>query len=246
MCWELSENVQAMKHALRVASNLGAGICAFPELALTGFHRRIVEWATPEAATPAVEEVRLASAALGIAATFGSPTFGSSGQRFNSQLFIDATGAIAGTVSKIGLTDAEATFFTRGQDRPLVSLGGLQCSVVMCREIEDHADVLASLATSRPDVVFWPGLMSPDPALPPQDPPRHVVQAQELARSLGAYFVQANWPNSLNRPEESKGTGRSACISPAGELLFRLPAQEAGVAVFNLGERTFAWCASGA
>lgn len=235
-----------MKRALRVASDHGAAICAFPELALTGYHRRIVEWATPEAATPAIEEVRSASASIGIAATFGSPTFGAYGQRFNSQLFVDASGTIAGTVSKVGLTEAEAAFFTRGQDRPSVLLDGLRCTAVMCREIEDHTDVLASLASTRPEVVFWPGLMSPDPALPPQDPPRHVVQAQELARALGAYFVQANWPNSLNRPEDSKGTGRSACISPAGDLLFRLPEQEGGVAVFNLGDRVFSWQASGA
>lgn len=246
MYWELADNVQAMKQALRVAAANGAAICAFSELAVTGFHRRIVEWAKPEMAAPAVEELRTAAASLGISAAFGAPTFGSGGQRFNSHLFVDAAGAVAGAVSKVGLTDPEATFFVRGASRPTVRLGGLSCSAVICREIEDHEQVLASLETPGPHVVFWPGQMRPDPALPAQDPPRHVVQAQELARALGSYFVQTNWPNALNRPEESAGTGRSACISPRGELLFRLPEQGYGIAVFNLGESTFAWHASGA
>ena len=37
------------------------------------------------------------------------------------------------------------------------------------------------------------------------DAPAHVVQAQALARSLSAYVVQTNWPNALNRTEESPG-----------------------------------------
>jgi omega-amidase len=246
MHWDVSENVQAMKQALRVAAADGAAICAFSELAVTGFHRRIVEWAKPEVSSPAVDEVRAAAASLGIAATFGAPTFDIDGQRFNSHLFVDASGAVAGTVSKVGLTDPEATFFAKGLARPTLRLGGLSCSAVICREIEDREQVLASLMIPGPQVVFWPGQMRPDPALSPQYPPRHVVQAQELARELGSYFVQTNWPNALNRPEESEGTGRSACISPSGELLFRLPEQGYGVAVFNLGDRAFAWHASGA
>ncbi len=246
MYWDLSENLRSMKLALQVAAAEGASICAFAELAVTGFHRRIVEWAKPDVATPAVDEVRAAAASLGVAAAFGAPTFGTDGQRLNSHVFVDASGTIVGTVSKVGLTDPEATFFARGVTRPTLVLGGLTCSAVICREIEDREQVLASLAIPRPQVVFWPGQMRPDPAKPPQDPPEHVVQAQELARALGSYIVQTNWPNALNRPEESEGTGRSACITPSGDLLFRLPEQGRGIAVFNLGESTFAWYASGA
>ena len=87
-------------------------------------------------------------------------------------------------------------------------------------------------------------MMRTDPDKPPIDPPEHVTQAQRLAKSVGACIVQANWPNALHRPEECEHTGRSAVIAPDGELLFRLPAQAPGVAVFDLGARRFDWFAS--
>lgn len=245
MHWEVDENVQAMKAALLTAARDRAAVCAFSELALTGFHRRIVEWAKPEIVEPAIAEIQAVAASLGIAVVFGAPSFdadvATDGQCLNSHLFIPAAGELVGVVSKVGLTEPEARFFGRGKSRPTIWLDGLKCSAVICREIADHDEVVSSLKNDSPFVLFWPGLMSPDPDLPAQDPPRHVVQAQALASALGSYVVQTNWPNSLNRPEESHGTGCSACISPTGELLFRLPEQGLGVAVFDLGARSFDW-----
>lgn len=242
MHWELADNVRAMKDAMAIAAADGATICAFSELALTGFHRRIVEWAKPEVAQPAMREVQDTARTLGLAIAFGAPTFDDHGRRFNSHALVERDGSLCGAVSKNGLTEPEATFFTAGTTRPTVDLAGLRCSAVICREIEDRDDVLAQLRGSRVELIFWPGQMRPDPAKPStQDPPEHVVQAQDLARSTGAYVVQTNWPNALNRPEESAETGRSACIAPSGELLFRLPVQGFGVAVFELGEREWRW-----
>lgn len=294
MHWELADNVRAMRQAMRRARAEGAGLCTFPELALTGFHRRIVEWARPELVGPAIGQVQAEAAALGLAVAFGAPTFGAGGERFNSHLFVHGAevgahvgagagvdagagagadvgagagagiradggadfrasgadrgaGTIAGVVSKVGLTAPEATFFRPGAGRPVVRLalgaghGELACSAVICREVEDHDAVVAALAGSGVELLLWPGQMRPDPAKPPQDPPAHVVQAQALARATGAWVVQANWPNALNRPEESELTGHSACIAPDGELLFRLPVQGFGLGVFALGERGFAW-----
>jgi len=47
MHWELAANVHLMKHAMQLAHAQGAGLCAFAELALTGFHRRIVAGSGP-------------------------------------------------------------------------------------------------------------------------------------------------------------------------------------------------------
>jgi hypothetical protein len=71
------------------------------------------------------------------------------------------------------------------------------------------------------------------------------VQAQELARRLGAGFIQANWPNALNRPEESRNLGESAVIAADGAILFRLPMDVAGTAVFELGATSYDWIAAG-
>ncbi len=246
MHWEMSANVAAMKHALQVARDEGANLCAFSELAVTGFHRRIVEWARPEASEPAVNEVCMTAASLGIAAAFGAPTYGADGIRFNTHLFIGTDGLLVGKVNKIGLTAPEATFFAPGADRPTMRIAGLNFSAVICREIEDEAQVLPQLANSGVEIILWPGQMRPDPDKAPQDPPEHVVQAQGLARKTSAYIVQTNWPNALNRPEESKDTGHSVCISPSGEILFHLPREGYGIAIFNLGERKYDWRVSGA
>ncbi|MBL8348515.1 MAG: hypothetical protein JNN03_24020 [Rubrivivax sp.] len=273
MHWELEDNVRAIRQAMRRAHAEGAVLCAFSELALTGFHRRIVEWARPELVGPALAQVQAEAAALGLAVTLGAPTFGAGGERFNSHLFVhgggldegagegaderageragEAAGAgtLAGAVAKVGLTAPEATFFQPGaaRPRPVVRLalgagqGTLACSAVICREVEDYEAVVGALAGSGVKLILWPGQMRPDPDKPPQDPPAHVVQAQALARATAAWVVQTNWPNALNRPEESEHTGRSACIAPSGELLFRLPVQGFGLGVFTLGERTFDW-----
>lgn len=241
MCWEMADNVKAMKQALQLARDDGAMICAFSELAVTGFHRRIVERARPELSGPAVDEVRAEAARLGIATVLGAPTYADDGKRFNSHLFVDEQGALVGCISKIGLTAPEATFFAPGTRRPTLQLAGVDCSAVICREIEDASVVVPQLRGSGVELIFWPGQMRPDPDKPVQDPPEHVAQAQGLARELAAYVVQTNWPNALNRPEESAQTGHSACIAPDGELLFRLPMQGFGVGVFTLGERRFRW-----
>lgn len=240
MHWTIEENMAAIRWAMALAHGRGAKICAFAELAVTGFHREIVVLADPELVEPRVREVQDAAARLSLAVAVGAPTFAGSGKQ-NSHLLIDEQGQLVATVHKLGLTAPEATFFVPGTDRPVAQLQGLASTAVICREIEDREAVLGQLQHSPAALVFWPGQMRPDPAKPMTDPPEHVCQAQRLAQDLGAFVVQTNWPNALNRPEESAGTGRSACISPAGELLFRLPEQGCGVAVFALGERAFEW-----
>lgn len=231
----------AMLQALDLAAREGAAICTFPELAVTGFHQQIVTLAKPEVIAPQVRRLQEACARLRIGVAAGAPTFGDAGDRFNSHLLIDEEGRVQAVVNKAGLTPAEATFFKAGDRRPVAVLQGLRCSAVICREIEDEKEVLEQLPPGSAAVVFWPGQMRPDPDKPAQDPPAHVVRAQALAKSLKAHVVQANWPNALNRPEESANTGHSAVISGNGDLLFRLPREAAGVAVFNLGESSYEW-----
>lgn len=244
MQWRTGENLATIEWALRRAHAAGAALCSFPELALTGFHRGIVQEADPAIVQPALTAVQALCAELGMAAALGAPTWDGDGGRFNSHLLIDEHGALVATVSKQGLTDPEATFFQRGSERPVARLQGWRCSAVICREVEDHDLVAAQLPLGSADLLFWPGQMRPDPNKPVTDPPQHVQQAQTIARSAGAYVVQSNWPNALNRPEESAHCGHSAVIAPSGELLFRLPEEACGLAVFELGpsnDRHFSW-----
>jgi len=227
--------------ALALAAEQGAVIAVFPELALTGFHREIVALAMPGLVAPQVQRLQEICARLSIAVAVGAPTFANEHTKFNSHLLIDEAGELVAVVSKIGLTAPEATFFSPGTNRPVALLQGLRCSAIICREVEDDELVREQLSPGSVDLVFWPGQMRPDPDKPVVDPPEHVAQAQRLAQALGAYVVQANWPNALNRPEESENAGHSAVIAPSGELLFRLPKQAAGLAVFSLGEDGYEW-----
>ena len=241
MHWSIEANMAAMLSASQFAHGQGATLCAFAELAITGFHREIVALAKPELIAPEVARLQALCAKLKMAVAVGAPTFAGADARYNSHLFINERGELAGEVSKVGLTAPEATFFRPGVLRAVVTMQGQRCTAVICREIEDHAAIGAQLPRGSVDIVLWPGQMRPDPDKPVVDPPEHVQEAQRLAAELNAYLVQTNWPNALNRPEESEHTGHSAVIAPDGELLFRLPEQASGLGLFTLGTRSFVW-----
>lgn len=241
MHWTTPDNVRAIRRAMDLAHAQGAQLCAFSELAVTGFHRQIAQEATPEVVAPAVQELQTHSATLSLAIAVGAPTFDSDGGRYISQLLIDEWGNNAAVVSKRGLTAPEATFFVPGSTRPVGVLQGLRCSAVICREVEDLGHITTELPAGTVDLIFVPGALRQDPEKPRTDPPEFVNNMQRLARATGAFVVQTNWPNALNRPEESVDGGGSTVCSPEGEILFRLPMREAGVAVFTLGDRQFQW-----
>lgn len=241
MHWSTSENVVAILRAMALASSRGAKLCGFSELAVTGFHRQIAREATPEHVLPAIRELQSHCAKLSLGIAVGAPTFGADAAKYNSHLLIDERGKTRAIVSKQGLTEPEATFFARGSSRPIAKLQGLSCSAVICREVSDLGLVALELKPGTADVVFVPGALRQDPEKPRTDPPEYVRDIQRLAVATGSYIVQTNWPNALNRPEESVEGGESTVAAPNGEIMFRLPRQASGVGIFNLGEQHFEW-----
>ena len=241
MRWSTEENISAILRTVDLAHARRAKLCGFSELALTGFHREIAREAVVAPVSLAVRRLRAACAQRSIGMAVGSPTFGVRAVKYNSHLLINELGEVAATVSKQGLTDAEATFFERGTSRPVGILHGLRCSAVICREVGDLPSVLRELPPGTVDLIFVPGALRQDPQKPVSDPPEYVRDIQRLAAATRAYVVHTNWPNALNRPEESVDAGGSTVASPDGEIVFRLPKQEAGVGVFDLGERSFEW-----
>jgi len=241
MHWTTGENMAAIHRAMQLARSHGAQMCGFSELAITGFHRQIAREATPAIVSPAIRAVQAVAAELGLGAAVGAPTFAQDGARYISHFLIDECGETAAVVSKRGITDAEALFFSRGTSRPVGNMHGLRCSAVICREVEDIDAIAAELPPGAVDLIFVPGALRQDPEKPVTDPPEYVRNIQRLAEVMGAYVVQTNWPNALNRPQESVDGGSSTVASPEGEVLLRLPAQASGIGIFNLGERRFDW-----
>ncbi len=241
MHWTTPENVAAIRRAMSLARTREARLCGFSELAVTGFHKKIGVEAVPERVLPAVQELQAHCAELSLGIAVGAPTFDDDGAKYNSHLLIDERGSTCAVIAKQGLTAAEATFFARGSARPVGILHGLRCSAVICREVGDLDLVSGQLEAQAVDLIFVPGALRQDPDTPRTDPPEYVRDIQRLAVATRAHVVQTNWPNALNRPEESVEGGGSCVVAPDGELLFRLPSQASGVAVFTLGERCFEW-----
>lgn len=241
MHWTTAENTAAIERTMGFARAQGAAICGFSELAVTGCHREIAREARPELVQPAVQRIRALAARLSLGVAVGAPTFGPGGARFNTHLLIDEHGRTAAQVPKRGLTDPEATFFARGASRPVGTVQGLRCSAVICREVGDLDHLRAELPPGTVDLIFVPGALRQDPDKPRADPPEFVRDIQRLAAATRAHVVHTNWPNALNRPEESVDGGGSVVAGPDGELLLRLPMQAGGVGLFTLGERRFEW-----
>jgi omega-amidase len=243
MFWKTDENTVQIIQYLEIASKHGAQVCVFPELAVTGFHRQIKTEAKPEIVESALARIREYCAALHVAAVVGTPSFDASGNIFNSVEFIDASGKACATIEKFGITPAEATFFAKGKERPIVNFLDKRCTAILCREANDIDLLKTQLAANSVDIIFWPGIMRPDPEKTDQ-PEHHIRDAAQLALHTGAYVIQSNWPMSLNYPEESRDSGHSVVISPRGEIMFRLPKAQAGIGVFDLGALEFQWFSS--
>lgn len=95
MHWTTPENIASMRWAMDLAHAQGAQICAFSELAVTGFHRQIAREATPAVVSPALRELQVHGASLSLGIAVGAPTFADDGARFISHLLIDERGETA-------------------------------------------------------------------------------------------------------------------------------------------------------
>ena len=242
MRWTCEENTTAILSSIHLAADRGANICVFPELGVTGFHRKIVSQAKPSSVNIALSAIQTTCAERGVAVAVGAPSFDEKGQIFNSHVHINEFGEIVAVSPKNGLTPSEATFFASGSVRPISTLAGLSCASVLCREVEDVDPLMCQLPRGRTDIIFWPSLVGRPPSNPPD--PNEIIYlpfVQAIAMQANSFVIQSNWPNSLNYPEESTHAGESVVIAPDGNILLTLPRAQAGVAVFALGESAFEW-----
>ncbi|KQW51615.1 hypothetical protein ASD88_03005 [Pelomonas sp. Root662] len=234
MHWTLAANLAETVAALEAAAAAGADGCVCTELALTGFHRRLPEVLATEALTLAEAQLRATCARLGIAAAIGVPTWAEDGALLNSHVYIDAAGSEVGRVHKRGLTPSESSFFAPGGARAWTAIGGVLATSVLCREMLDIDALLPELAAGRTAgirVIFWPSYISDADDAALCDAYRHGAEA--LARGLGAWVLQSNWPEGLNLPGQ-RGFGASVVIAPDGRRVMTLPRDEAALTVVDL------------
>jgi len=237
MHWTLEGNLGETLAALEAAAAGGAEGCVCTELALTGFHRRMPGLLNAQALAEAEAQVRSACARLGMAAVVGVPTLGEGGAVFNSHLYIDSAGCELARVQKRGLTDSEATFFARGGARGWTAVGGVWATSVLCREMLDVEALLPELRApadgDRPRVIFWPSYIAESDAEQTALCQAYRAGAERLARELGAWVLQSNWPESLNAPEQ-RGFGAGVVIAPGGRRVQTLPRDATALAFVEL------------
>lgn len=241
MHWTLAGNLAETLGALEAAAAAGAEGCVCTELALTGFHRRMPAQLDALALGDAQDRLRAACARLGLAAVVGLPTVGEGGAVFNSHLYVDAAGRELGRVHKRGLTPSEASFFAPGGPRGWMRIGSLLATSVLCREMLDGAELLPELQAAlpagpdaaRPRVIFWPSYVGETDAGQTALCEAYRAGAAALARGLGAWVLQSNWPVSLNAPGQL-GFGASVVIAPDGSRRATLPRDAAALSVVAL------------
>ncbi|KQY89130.1 hypothetical protein [Pelomonas sp. Root1444] len=110
---------------------------------------------------------------------------------------------------------------------------------VLCREMLDGADLMPELRAAlpagdaRPRVVFWPSYIAESDAEQSALCKAYRLGAAGLARDLGAWVLQSNWPESLNAPAQ-RGFGDSVVIAPDGRRVATLPRDAAAQVVVAL------------
>lgn len=231
MAWTADENTATILDHLARAKSLSAEVVLFPECAITGYHRRVPEVAAPAVVEASLAQIRAGCAALGVAAVLGTPRFSEDGATVvNSAVAIGADGEVLALCEKSGLTASERRYFAPGRVRQRFSIGDAPCCAIFCREIRDLQELRHELEGTR--VLFWPGMIHFD--LEGEHPDHvDVEMAQAFARALGCWLVQCNWPGSLNRPDLA-GAGASLVISPAGEVVHRLPRDRCALDLVSL------------
>lgn len=238
MHWTCAENTASILRHLRAAADGGAAICVFPELAVTGFHHRIKDEARTGPVRAALRKIRDLCRERRLACSVGAPLFRRGRAPFNSHVHIDESGTISAVVNKIGLAPGEAKFFAAGRKRPVSALQGRACTSVICREIEDLDRLRIPRASV--DFIFWPGYIGKLPDDPPDYESKYLRLAEQLAATSAAWVIQCNWPHALNRPGGTN-MGESAVINARGQLQFKLPIDQPGLALFTPGDKECEW-----
>lgn len=232
MAWTVEENTDTIARSLIHARRLDADVAVFPECATTGYTSKMVSAMMPDAINRSLRSITETCMDTGIAAVVGTPYSAGDDGMWNAVVAIGRQGELLAVCPKAGITRSETFMFQAGSTRSVFSLDGVNCTAILCREYNDIG-LLREQITEDVQVIFWPGVISKDPDTPPEpgsDPCNE--GACKMAKSLGAFMVQANWPHFLDWQQVHMGL--SAVVSPLGRVEYECPADKPGIAVVSL------------
>lgn len=206
---ELETNLRKIESFAEQAKAAGAELVIFPELADTGYDlAKIGEAAQTrdEGAVPALRETaqRWSLAIIcGVAERVGDTIY-------NSQVFIEADGAIAGCYRKAHLFCGETKCFAAGGELQSVARGAWNFGLTICYDLR-FPEVYRSLATARDANVLvvssaWP--------FPRAEHLRILAVARAIENQ--SYLLLAN---RVGTDAGLTFCGGSMIVGPAGEVL---------------------------
>ncbi|MEJ2765343.1 carbon-nitrogen hydrolase family protein [Photobacterium sp. MCCC 1A19761] len=231
MAWTLEKNVNVI--CSTITKHAALDVLVFPELAITGFHRKIPRESCPDRISQALTQIKKHCRQSKTLAFIGYPII-DHGKIYNGYAAIDEHGMIAATWRKVGLTESEATFFEPGVGRDVFAHTFGRFSTFICREASDYDWFIEEVSVHQPEYIIWPGYVSQPEVVPLQVGEDYDEGASKIALTLKAVVVQCNWPQSLNKAgEENLGLGGSKIFGPTGEVLCQLPLDQPCLAVFD-------------
>ena len=160
---DVGANVRKMRDFSARAKESGAELVVFPEVADTGYAMPIIQASATPWNDGAVPELQKIAKELSIAIICGvSEREGDS--IYNSQVFLDATGAIVGSYRKThlfaGTPIGEDECFAAGHELASFPFGGLRLGLTICYDLR-FPEVYRTLAIEKQANVFilssaWP------------------------------------------------------------------------------------------
>ena len=198
----VEDNRKRMVETLTRLSTEGVNVAAFPECALTGYHKDAVMAAGAGEISAAEESIRKACAAGKIAAIVGS-VYKINGRTYNTAVVFNSRGELVERYAKIYL--AGEKWATPGNHIALFDLEGASSTVIICHD-ERYPELahLPALAGARVlDYISHESGMATERKLVP-------YRAQMMARAVENHMfaVAANAPANIKDNSGSHGQSR--------------------------------------
>ena len=227
---DLSANLRMMRDFAERAKAAGAELVVFPEMADTGYAMQVIrEQATPwsEGAVPELQEI---ARTLSLAIISGVSEK-EAALIYNSQVVIDATGAIVAKYRKTHLFAPapveEDKYCAPGHELVSVAIGPFKFGLTICYDLR-FPEIYRALALDHGANVFVISSAWPFPRV------EHLrVLATARAIENQSYVILAN---RVGRDDGAPFCGTSAVIDPYGVVVAAASADRAELTVADLSQ----------
>src|SRR5574340_42927 len=210
--FNLADNRDRIVAALEKLSRDGVRVAAFPECALTGYHKDAVMKPSAAELQAAEDRIRTACRDYKIAAIVGS-VYKVNGKTYNTAVVFDSHGELVERYAKVYL--AGEKWATPGNHIAFFELEGVPSTVIVCHD-ERYPELVRLPAIEGARLIYYISSESGMTAESKLEPYR----AQMMARAVenGMFVVAANAPAD---PANLRGSshGQSRIIASDGNVL---------------------------